>query len=56
MARRPALDVPALAALIRKVAALLVAHPRLLELDLNPVILRPKGDGLLALDALMLVG
>jgi hypothetical protein len=52
----PALDVPALAALIRKVAALLVAHPRLLELDLNPVILRPKGDGLLALDALMLVG
>lgn len=51
----PALDVPALVALIRKVAALLVAHPRLLELDLNPVILRPEGDGLLALDALMLV-
>ena len=34
----------------------LVANPRLLELDLNPVILGPKGHGLLALDALMLVG
>ena len=52
----PALDVAALAALIRQVAAVLVANPRLLELDLNPVILRPEGEGLLALDALMLVG
>jgi acyl-CoA synthetase (NDP forming) len=52
----PALDVQALAGLIRQVAAVLVANPRLLELDLNPVILGPKGNGLLALDALMLVG
>jgi acyl-CoA synthetase (NDP forming) len=52
----PALDVQALAGLIRQVAAVLVANPRLLELDLNPVILRPQGEGLLALDALMLIG
>lgn len=52
----PALDVKALAGLIRQVAAVLVANPRLLELDLNPVILRPEGEGLLALDALMLIG
>ncbi|WP_068080365.1 acetate--CoA ligase family protein [Novosphingobium rosa] len=52
----PALDVRALAGLIRQVAAVLVANPRLLELDLNPVILRPAGEGLLALDALMLIG
>lgn len=52
----PALDVSALAGLVRQVAAVLVANPRLLELDLNPVILRPRGEGLLALDALMLVG
>jgi succinyl-CoA synthetase beta subunit len=52
----PALDVQALAGLIRQVAAVMVANPRLLELDLNPVILGPKGHGLLALDALMLVG
>lgn len=50
----PALDVRALARLIRQVAAVLVANPRLLELDLNPVILRR--EGLLALDALMLIG
>ena len=49
----PALDVAALAALIRRLAAVLVANPRLRELDLNPVILQP--EGLLALDALMLI-
>jgi hypothetical protein len=36
-------------------AAVMVANPRLLELDLNPVILGPQGTGLLAPDALMLV-
>jgi acyl-CoA synthetase (NDP forming) len=51
----PALDVPALAALIRTVARLLVGEPRLAELDLNPVMLYPKGQGLIALDALIAV-
>ena len=49
----PALDVVALAGLIRKVGAVLLAEPRIAEIDLNPVILYP--DGLVALDALMLL-
>lgn len=51
----PPLDVAALARLIRRVSAILLAEPRLAELDLNPVILHPRGEGVVALDALMLV-
>ena len=50
----PALDVPALARLIVTVARLLESEPRLSELDLNPVILYPAGQGVIALDALIL--
>jgi len=52
----PALDLPALARLIRAVSAALLAEPRLRELDLNPVILHPEGEGVVALDALILAG
>lgn len=51
----PALDVPALAMLIVKVGQVLRAEPSIREIDLNPVILHPKGEGVVALDALMLV-
>ncbi len=51
----PALDVPALAVLIKSIVRILQAEPRLTELDLNPVILHPAGEGVVALDALMLV-
>ncbi|MFN3470350.1 MAG: acetate--CoA ligase family protein [Novosphingobium sp.] len=51
----PALDVPALAALIVKVGQVLRAEPAIREIDLNPVILHPMGEGVVALDALMLV-
>jgi len=51
----PKLDVPALARMIRGIAAVLLAEPTLTELDLNPVILHPEGEGVVALDALMLV-
>lgn len=51
----PALDVPALAALIVKVGQVLRAEPSIREIDLNPVILHPRGEGVVALDALMLV-
>ncbi|WP_420383894.1 acetate--CoA ligase family protein [Novosphingobium sp.] len=51
----PALDVPALAALIVKMARLLHSEPRLVEFDLNPVIIYPAGQGIIALDALMVV-
>lgn len=52
----PTLDVDALVAMIRKIIGVLQAEPGLVELDLNPVILYPQGEGAVALDALMLVG
>jgi len=52
----PALDVAALARLIRTVSAVLLAEPDLRELDLNPVILGPVGQGVTALDALIVRG
>lgn len=52
----PALDVAALAAMIRRIGAVLLAEPALRELDLNPVILHGEGEGVVALDALMFVG
>ena len=51
----PAADVKALAALIRQVGAILLAEPAIAEIDLNPVIVHPAGQGVVALDALMLV-
>ncbi|WP_157083170.1 acetate--CoA ligase family protein [Novosphingobium lentum] len=51
----PALDVAALARLIGTVGQILRAEPRIAEIDLNPVILHPAGQGVVALDALMLV-
>lgn len=51
----PALDVAALAGLIRTITSVLLAEPSLIELDLNPVILHAEGEGVVALDALMLV-
>jgi acyl-CoA synthetase (NDP forming) len=51
----PALDVAALADLIARVGRLMLAEPDICELDLNPVVVYPQGEGVLALDALMLV-
>ena len=51
----PALDVVALAKLIRTIGAVMLAEPTLREIDLNPVIVYPSGEGIVALDALMAV-
>jgi acyl-CoA synthetase (NDP forming) len=51
----PALDVDAVADLIGKVGQLLRGEPGIQELDLNPVVVYPKGQGVVALDALMLL-
>ncbi len=51
----PALDVEALAELIGVVGGLLGAEPRLREIDLNPVVVYPDGQGVAVLDALLLV-
>ncbi|MDE2403210.1 MAG: acetate--CoA ligase family protein [Sphingomonadales bacterium] len=52
----PRLDVAALARLVRTVVSILCAESSLIELDLNPVILHPEGEGVVALDALILTG
>ncbi len=49
----PPLDVAALAATAAKLGALMLAHPELDEIEINPLIVRPRGEGVLALDALM---
>jgi acyl-CoA synthetase (NDP forming) len=52
----PALDVAALAGLIVEIGRIMAGNPRIREIDLNPVIIHPEGEGVVALDALMLVG
>ena len=49
----PPLDVAALAETAARLGALMLAHPALDEIEINPLILRPRGGGVLALDALM---
>lgn len=51
----PALDVDALADLIVQMGRIMAGNPRIREIDLNPVIIHPAGQGVVALDALMLV-
>lgn len=47
------LDIKALAKLIRSVSAVLLGEAGIAEMDLNPVILHPEGEGVVALDALI---
>ena len=51
----PALDLPALAELIERVGRVLFHEPAIREIDLNPVIAYPAGQGVVALDALMVM-
>ncbi|HZF46487.1 MAG TPA: acetate--CoA ligase family protein [Sphingomonadaceae bacterium] len=51
----PELDVPALAKLIVEIGRVMEGNPSIREIDLNPVIVHPRGQGVVALDALMLV-
>lgn len=50
----PPLDIDAVARLIATLGRILIAEPAIAEIDLNPVIVYPKGRGAVALDALML--
>ncbi len=49
----PALDVSAAADIVAKIAALVASRPEIAEIDVNPVVVYPKGA--VALDALMVV-
>lgn len=42
--------------MVVRLGALLQSEPDIREVDLNPVVVYPRGQGVLALDALMLVG
>jgi acetate---CoA ligase (ADP-forming) len=46
-------DVAALAATVQRIAALIAARPEIREIDLNPVRVYGAGEGVLALDALI---
>jgi acetate---CoA ligase (ADP-forming) len=50
----PALDVDAVAALVETLGRILLGTPAIREIDLNPVIVYPRGQGVVALDALIL--
>ncbi|MFT8246230.1 acetate--CoA ligase family protein [Roseomonas sp. BN140053] len=52
----PALDIPAAAAIAARLGALLRAAPELTEVEINPVMLYPQGQGAIALDALVVRG
>lgn len=52
----PPLDIEALAELVLTVGRIIEGNPNIREIDLNPVIVYPKGEGVVALDALMLLG
>jgi acetyl coenzyme A synthetase (ADP forming)-like protein len=53
---RPAADVAALTDLLLRVSQLVVEQPRILEIDLNPVMVRPVGEGCTLVDARVRVG
>jgi acetate---CoA ligase (ADP-forming) len=51
----PKLDIGAAAGVIERLAALIKANPSIRELDINPLIVYPEGEGAIALDCLMVV-
>ncbi|ODP37759.1 acetate--CoA ligase family protein [Sphingomonas turrisvirgatae] len=50
----PALDIDAVARLIAGLGRVLAGTPNIREIDLNPVVVYPEGEGVVALDALIL--
>lgn len=46
----PAMDVPALHDLLHRIGAMVEDLPEIVELDLNPVFVRPQGGGVVAAD------
>ncbi len=50
----PRLDVEAVVRIVHAIGLLLLDEPSVREIDLNPVVVYPRSEGALALDALML--
>jgi len=51
----PPLDVEAAAQILLALGALIRSYPEIEEIDINPVIVYPRGTGAVALDALIVV-
>jgi acyl-CoA synthetase (NDP forming) len=51
----PAADVGAAAEIAARLGTFIMAHPEITEIDLNPVVVHPQGEGATALDALIVV-
>jgi len=49
----PALDTPAVARTIAALGACMLSDSRILEIDINPLVVYPRGQGAVALDALI---
>ena len=52
----PPVDVDAAAHVLSALGALVRSHPEIEEVEINPIVLFPKGAGAMALDALIRVG
>jgi acyl-CoA synthetase (NDP forming) len=49
----PPVDVKAAAAVTARLGALILAHPEIAEIDLNPVVVYAEGNGVVVLDAVI---
>lgn len=52
---RAAVDLRELAGAVSRLAAFMLANPQIVELDINPLLARPAGEGMSALDAVFVV-
>jgi hypothetical protein len=52
---QPPADIDAVVHVVGAVAAMMRATPDLMEIDINPLVVYPAGEGAVALDALMVV-
>ncbi len=52
---KPAVDIAAVARATRRVADLMLQSPRIREIDVNPYVAFPEGEGGIALDALLIL-
>jgi acetyltransferase len=53
---QPAADIDAVAEVIERVAQLALNHPQVEEIDINPLLVYPAGQGALAVDVRMVLG
>ena len=51
----PAVDVAAAAEIVAQVGKLIQCDPRIREIDVNPIVVYPEGEGAIALDGLIYI-